>query len=141
MNKNLKITDIDYSFKAHPVSGNLILKTGKEAIKQSVRTLLLINSFEKPFFVMSANLRNKLFDNFDFIIENDIIQRIKKILEIHEPRIVVEDVSINYGKTRETIDDVFIDTREQELVVLVTYTIIGEEASRETISLVVSRSR
>lgn len=140
MKKTITSKDIDYSFRAHPVSGNLILKTGRDSIKQSVKTLLLINFFEKLFSPVSANLRGKLFDNFDIVSESDSISKIKEILSLYEPRIVVDSVTINYGVTRETIEEVFVDTRDQEVVVNVTYTIIGEE-TQEAIALTVTRTR
>ena len=127
MKKSIKAADLDFSFQAHPVSGNLIIKKGADAIKQSVKTLLLLNIFEKPFSTISGNVRNKLFENFNYVSEQQMKDDIRKLLENFEPRVRVNDVKIDY-------DDV-------DLSVTITYTIIGEETQTEEIDLVVSRSR
>ena len=141
MKKILKLTDMDYSFQAHPVSGNLLLKNGSEAIKQSVKTLLFLDFFEKPFSPISANMRNRLFDHFDLVSESNMVAKIKEILQTYETRIVVENVTVDYGKVRKTITDTFVDNSDLTLNVTVTYRIIGEESQSEEISLIVTRSR
>jgi phage baseplate assembly protein W len=127
MKKTIKAVDLDFSFSSHPVTGNLILKKGKDAIKQSVKTLLLLNIFEKPFSTISGNVKNKLFENFNYVMEEQLRNDIRNLLETYETRIRTEDVTVDY-------DDV-------DLSVTVTYTIIGEESQSEDITLVVSRSR
>ena len=59
MNKTLKITDLDFSFREHPLSGNLVLKSGPDVIKQSLKTLVLMYMFEKPFSILGGNITNK----------------------------------------------------------------------------------
>lgn len=127
MKKSIHISDLDYAFRSHPVSGNLIIKTGADAIKQSVRTLLFLNIFEKPFSTISANIRNKLFENFNYVIEDQLRTDITNVLTTFEPRIQLDEVIIDYG----------VDT----LNIRITYTIIGEASSSEEISLVMTRSR
>jgi phage baseplate assembly protein W len=127
MKKTIKAADLDFSFQAHPVSGNLVIKKGADAIKQSVKTLLLLNVFEKPFSTISGNIRNKLFVNFNYVSEQQMKDDIRKILENYEPRVRVDDVNVDYDNV--------------DLSVTVTYTIIGEETQTDEIDLVVSRSR
>lgn len=127
MKKSIQITDLDYSFQAHPVSGNLLIKKGADAIKQSIKTLLFLNIFEKPFSTISANIRNKLFENFNLIVEENLRKDITNILGTYEPRIRVVEVRISHNY--------------ENLSIGITYTIIGEESSSEEISLVMTRSR
>jgi phage baseplate assembly protein W len=127
MKRTLKITDLDYSFRSHPITGNLVIKSGEDAIKQSVKTLVLLNYFEKPFSVISGNVKGLLFENFNIVEENKLRNRIFSILDQYEPRISV----------------VSIDTQllENTLNITITYTIIGEESPEQAVSVVVTRTR
>ena len=42
-------TDIDLNLTAHPSSGDLSLKYDKDAVKRSLRNIMLTNNFERPF--------------------------------------------------------------------------------------------
>jgi hypothetical protein len=127
MKKTLKITDLDYSFRAHPVTGNLMLKSGADAIKQSVKTLVLLNMFEKPFSTISGNITNKLFNDFNYALENQTKSDIKKLLEIYEKRVEVTEVNLNVN--------------ENTLNISIIYTILGEDVPEQEVSIEVTRSR
>jgi len=128
MKKVLKVSDIDYSFQAHPVSGNLILKRNAEAIKQSVKTLVMLNFFEKPFVDdISPNIKNQLFEDFNYVTEKQLKQRLEITLEKYEQRIVV--------------DNIFLSSIDNTLNVSIEYTIIGEESGTDVVSLILTRDR
>ena len=132
MKKTLKITDLDFSFRAHPLSGNLVLKNGEDAIKQSVKNLVLLNMFEKPFSILGGNITNKLFEDFNYALVNEMTNNLIGLLSFYEPRIEVlpSDVIID----RDKID-------ENTLNITIIYTIIGEDVPKQEINLEVSRSR
>ena len=44
-----KWADLDLDFVAHPVTKDIVLKKDVEAIKRSVRNLILTNPHERPF--------------------------------------------------------------------------------------------
>lgn len=127
MKRTLKITDLDLNFRPHPITGNLLIKTGEEAIKQSVKTLVQLNVFEKPFSVIAGNVRNLMFDNFNFVQESALKGNLVSLLKEYEPRITVDDVSVKQ--------------KENDLNITITYSIIGEESPEQEVSLVVTRSR
>ena len=127
MKKTLKITDLEYSFRAHPITGNLMLKSGADAIKQSVKTLVLLNMFEKPFSIISGNITNKLFNDFNYALENQTKNDIKKLLEIYEKRVEVTDVILNVN--------------ENTLNISIIYIILGEDVPEQEVSIEVTRSR
>jgi phage baseplate assembly protein W len=132
MKKTLKITDLDFSFRAHPLSGNLVLKNGEEAIKQSVKNLVLLNMFEKPFSRLGGNITNRLFEDFSFSLISSIKDDLVSLLSFYEPRIEVLP------------DEIFIDKDkidENMLNITINYTIIGEDVPKQEINLEVSRSR
>jgi phage baseplate assembly protein W len=127
MRKVLKVSDIDYSFRAHPVSGNLILKKNEDAIKQSVKTLVMLNLLEKPFSTIGGNVRNKLFEDFNFILEDKIKTEITSLLKTYETRIILDEIYINH--TDNTIS------------ITLEYTIIGEELGIQTVSMILTKDR
>jgi phage baseplate assembly protein W len=127
MKKNLKITDIDYDFYSHPLTGNLTVKNGPDAIKQAVRTLVLLNIFEKPFSIISGNIKNKLFENFSLPLETKLREEITVLLTTYEPRIQV--------------DSVVFGSEENALNISITYTILGEDLPQQIVNLEVTRSR
>ena len=56
-------TDMDLNITPHPSSGDLVLKQDKEAVKRSVRNIMLTNNYERPFKPnFGANLRGLLFE-------------------------------------------------------------------------------
>ena len=127
MKKTLKITDVDYSFRDHPITGNLVLKSGPDAINQSVKTLVLLNIFEKPFSTISGNISNKLFEQMNFTTETKIQEEIKTLLATYEKRVEVQDV--------------LVEQKENALNIGIYYIIIGEDLPTQEITIEVSRSR
>ena len=41
--------DLDMNFKAHPITGDLTIKKDSDAIKQSIKNIMLTNYYERPF--------------------------------------------------------------------------------------------
>jgi hypothetical protein len=42
-------TDLDLNFLAHPVTKDVTAKTDEQAVKASIRNLILTSNYEKPF--------------------------------------------------------------------------------------------
>ena len=51
-------SDLDITFERHPVTNDVVLKKDSDAIKRSLKNILLTNDFERPFKPnFGANLR------------------------------------------------------------------------------------
>ncbi len=48
MKQVLNTTDLDLNFMANPFTGDVSVKTGVDAIKQSMKTILFLQKYEKP---------------------------------------------------------------------------------------------
>lgn len=107
MNK-LNITDISNDFSAHPLTGDISVKKNADAIKQSLKNLLLMNRFDKPFDPnLNSGLREVLFENFPDPITQDIIEKkVQYIIGRYEPRVVLKSVEVQslYDKNLLQID-------------------------------------
>ncbi len=93
MAKEIIYSDIDLSFRAHPVTGNLILRKDKSAIAQSVKNLVLLNRYEDLFNPdIFTNVSGSLFDLID---ETDLVfirSKIETTIQNYEPRATVLDI-------------------------------------------------
>ena len=93
-------TDIDLNLTAHPSSGDLSLKYDKDAVKRSLRNIMLTNNFERPFKPnFGANLRGLLFELADDITKYEIRSQIMEAVEAYEPRVRVNQIDLQQSRT------------------------------------------
>tara|TARA_Y100001937_G_C7055556_1_gene301220 strand:+ start:153 stop:551 length:399 start_codon:yes stop_codon:yes gene_type:complete len=87
--------DLDLDFLAHPVTGDVVQKSNKESIKQSVKNLIMMNRFDKPFQPqLSGNIRNLLFEPDTPLTKIEMRKSIFDVIKRHEPRVRLIDVRI-----------------------------------------------
>lgn len=85
-------TDIDINMTLHPQTGDTLVKTDINAIKRSVKNLILTGLYERPFKPsLGLNLRGMLFElsTQDNIVLED---NIKALIGSFEPRAKVTEV-------------------------------------------------
>ncbi|AXF41508.1 lysozyme family protein [Acinetobacter phage SH-Ab 15599] len=88
------MADFDPRFLSHPETQDLFLLTGKRAVFQSFKTLVLssITDFIMRTDIHGGEVYNTLFQNDNALIRNQVKSRIEEIARIDEPRITVKDV-------------------------------------------------
>lgn len=80
-------SDLDLSLRLHPIRKDIIPLKDDQALKNSVKNLILTNFFERPFQSnLGGNLRGILFEPADAITELALEDNIKRVLK-KEPRI------------------------------------------------------
>ena len=85
--------DLNLNFSANPVTGDITNVTDVNAVKRSVRNLLLTNHFDKPFHPeIGSNVTALLFENFGPITGNQLSRQIEEMIANFEPRARVETV-------------------------------------------------
>jgi phage baseplate assembly protein W len=88
-------SDFDVKFIPHPVTRDLVKKTGTNAVVQSVMDLVQLSHYEKPFHPeIGSNIRKLLFEPLDNITANLLSQEIRIVLGNFEPRVSVIDVFV-----------------------------------------------
>jgi len=98
-------TDVDFSFRENPVTGDISLKRGDRAVKQSVLNILLTKRGEKPFDPnFGTNITGQLFENFDPIVETILDGEIRTSLRNREPRVEVLNVTVDGAPDRNKLD-------------------------------------
>ena len=120
-------SDLDLTFTAHPVTGDIVTKKDANAIRQSIKNILLTNHYERPFKPnFGADLRGMIFEANDPIIGQRIKERIVEEIKILEPRV-----------GRANID---VIQNDNTINVNVAYTISGSSSVQE-VEFTLSRVR
>jgi phage baseplate assembly protein W len=129
MNK-LNVTDLDLNFTMHPFTGDVSIKTGEDAIKQSLKNLLLISTLEKPFSTQfNLNIKEYLFLNFSVLYAQDLKQQMLSLIDLYEKRVKINNIDISYPED------------QNQLNIIIDFSVIGEEQKSTTLNLVVERDR
>ena len=90
-------SDLDLDFIAHPTTGDVMKKTGVDAIKRSVRNLILTNFYDRPFQPwIGSNAQRLLFENANPLTANFLKDAIKEVLANFEPRVRVDEVIVRF---------------------------------------------
>ena len=95
MPDNSRWRDLDLDFIPHPVTGDVTVKTGLEAIKRSVRNLVMMAQYEKPFNPdIECGIRQMLFEPLSPVTALMIRQNIVSAIEQFEPRARLLEVQV-----------------------------------------------
>ena len=79
--------DLDLFFGKKQGSGDISKITDIEAVKRSVRNLILTNFYEKPFHPeIGSGVRDMLFENMSPITSVVLAKKIEDVVENFEPR-------------------------------------------------------
>ena len=85
--------DLNLNFTKNPVTGDIATLSDVNAVKRSVRNLLLTNHYDKPFHPeIGSNIPYLLFENFGPITGNQLARQIEEMITTYEPRANVESV-------------------------------------------------
>jgi len=121
-------SDMDITMRAHPVTGDITLKTDTDAIKRSVRNIVLTNKFERPFKPnFGGSIRNMLFELDTDRKMNRMKRTLATTIQSLEPR--VNNVAIRFGE---------VDRNEMDVTIF--YNII-DGVKQQDLSFTVTRAR
>lgn len=89
-------SDFNTSFAVHPVKKDLAVKEDINAVKQSVRNLLLTNRGERLMQPnIGSKMRSLLFENFSPQTAELVKQYTRETIENYEPRASLIDVTVS----------------------------------------------
>jgi phage baseplate assembly protein W len=95
INRKPDYSDLNLDFMAHPTTGDVMKLTGEEAIKRSVRNLVLTNFYDRPFrSYIGTNVNRLLFENPSPLTANFLKDAIKEVVRNYEPRVDIRDVTV-----------------------------------------------
>jgi len=109
-------SDLDLNFAPHPVTGDVTLRLDEAAIKQSIKNLLLIRHYEKPFHSEIGSPLNEL-----------LFEPITEITGLMTKRAIIDQIS-NFEPRIEIIDVEVISSEDQNsLYVNIIFKIVNTE--------------
>jgi len=119
-------SDIDPSFDLK-TNGDVYRKLDAAAVKQSVKNIVLTGLGEKPFQPnFGTNLRELLFENYDFSLSLDAKNRIRDSIQTYEPRASIQKINTKW------------DEGNHHLLITLIFKIVN---TLETVTLNVTLSR
>ena len=93
---NRQWADLDLDFVNHPITKDIVRKTNVEAVKRSVRNLILTNRYDKAFHPeIDGGVTRHLFGLSTAHTKHDIEIAVKTCLLNYEPRVIVNDVVVS----------------------------------------------
>lgn len=120
--------DISMTFSKNPVTKDLVVLKNEEAIKQSVKNLVLTQVGERFFNpYLGTNTTSYLFELSNSFAENALIQEIDAVLQTNEPRINLSNITVN------AIDD------ESSFECFIEYFIVGIPEASQTVDFILVR--
>jgi len=112
--------DLNLNFTANPITGDVATVTDVNAVKRSVRNLLLTNHYDRPFHPeIGSGIRGLLFENMSPFVSNVLKRKIEDTITNFEPRVTLADVNVNSNfdtNQYEVTIEFYIDNAENELV-------------------------
>jgi phage baseplate assembly protein W len=90
-------SDLNLDFIAHPATGDVIKTTGVDAVKRSIRNLVLTNYYDRPFRPwIGSNAQRILFDNANPLTAGFLKDAIEEVITNFEPRVKVNGVEVKF---------------------------------------------
>jgi hypothetical protein len=119
-------TDLDLNFLAHPVTKDVTTKVDEQAIKGSVRNLILTSNYEKPFHPeIGSPIKSLLFEPATPLLPILIQRAIHQTIDNFEPRVQLTDVVANLSPDSNsiyvTVEFVIVNTTRPITIDLILY--------------------
>ena len=122
-------SDFNTSLAKHPIKGDLAIKTDVDAVKQSIKNLVLTNKMERPFQpTLGCDIRKSLFENISPTTIVLAKQTIIETLERHEPRCNIINIKASS------------DEDSNALFITIVFSVINNADTQE-LNLVLERVR
>lgn len=120
LRKNL-FKDLDLDFAPHPMTGDVPQKKDEEAVKRSIRNLVLMNKYDKPFKPeIDSRITRLLFEPATPITAVVLRSNIIDMLNRYEPRAKINDVMVVFNDEKNmfevSISFMLLNTRETSKV-------------------------
>ena len=88
--------DFAISFKSNPNTKDFSAVKNENAIKQSVRNLILTQFGERPYqYDIGSRVAGLLFEPFDVFLAEDLRDEIENTIKRLEPRVAVRRIKVN----------------------------------------------
>lgn len=122
-------SDFMVDFSLNPITGNLARMTNENAIKQSIRNIIMTMNGERPFqMTLGSKCASLLFDPIDTVTEDLVKTTVIYAIQNHEPRAKLISVDV-------TASD------DNTYNVVITFTVINIPNQEFSMAVLVRRVR
>jgi len=121
--------DLDLNFTMHPVTHDIVRKFDEEAIKASVKNLVLTQNYERPFHSeIGSQIKGLLFEPATPMLNVMLKRAITDTIINFEPRVKLNDVLVT------------VSPDNNEVYVSIQYMIVNTTRP-QTVDLILTRTR
>lgn len=97
-------TDLDFNFTRHPMNHDVARKYDEEAIKQSIKALVMTNHYERPFHPeIGSQVNALLFETPGPMLKSMMESAITNTIMNHEPRVSLLGVNVTINADNNSI--------------------------------------
>lgn len=97
-------TDIDLNFIANPATGDVSRKFDENAIKQSIKNLVMTNHYEKPFHPeIGSQVYSLMFEPVNPLMKSMLERSIINTITNFEPRAQLIDVEVTLNPDNNSV--------------------------------------
>jgi phage baseplate assembly protein W len=98
-------SDFYTNFNVHPQNKRLVKYVNEDAVKRSIRNLILTEKYDRPFQPeIGCRIKSLLFENMSDVIVEEIKNVIKETIDTYEPRARVLDIIVQANESRQSYD-------------------------------------
>lgn len=98
-------TDLDLNFLSHPRTEDVTVKYDEEAIKQSIKNLVMTRNYERPFRSdIGCQVMTLLFEPASPILIDLLEKTISDTIINYEPRVDLMKVAVQYKESALTVN-------------------------------------
>ena len=112
--------DLNLNFGRHPVTKQISVLTDVSAVKRSVRNLVQMGQYEKPFHPeIASGVRDMLFENMTPFTAHALQTKITDVINNFEPRVLLTRVEVvpRFDENQyEVIVEFYIQNSPAELI-------------------------
>ena len=91
-------SDLDFNFLVHPRTEDVTRKFDDDALKQSIRNLILTRNYERPFrSYIGSQVNSLLFEPISPLLTSMLEKSISDTITNYEPRVDLFGVSVKFS--------------------------------------------
>lgn len=91
-------SDLDFNFLVHPRTKDVSTRYDEDAIKQSLRNLILTRNYERPFrSYLGSQVNALLFEPISPLLTSMLEKAISDVIQNFEPRVDLLSVAVQYS--------------------------------------------
>jgi hypothetical protein len=124
-----RFTDLNLLFSPHPYTRDVLTLKNEDAIKASIKNLILTKNFERLFHPeIGCQVNSLMFENLDNATLASIKYTVENVIKNFEPRVTLTDVTVK-------------DDPDVNAVAIVITFLIGNSLQPVTVTTTLNRVR